>query len=75
MAPALPKLFFNTGKDDRQAVREVVKSGLACDLIGPIADERTPFLIVGSMRLYGTERIREFILAELKSASPAKEPS
>lgn len=57
----IPKLFFNTSSEDREAVHEILKARVHCDLFGPIAEERTPLLIYGSESFYGLEGIREFI--------------
>jgi len=61
MKEVTPKLFFNTSNEDREAVHELLKAGVHCDLAGPIAEERTPLLIYGSMHFYGLDGIREFI--------------
>jgi len=61
MKEATPKLFFNTSGEDKEAVHELLKAGVYCDLNGPIAEERTPLLIYRSMSFYGLDGIREFI--------------
>jgi hypothetical protein len=57
----IPKLFFNTDNEDREAVNEILKAKIPCDLYGPISEERTPLLIYDSKRFYGLDVIRDFI--------------
>ena len=61
MKEVIPKLFFNTSSEDREAVHEILKARVYCDLFGPIAEERTPLLIYGSESFYGLDGVREFI--------------
>lgn len=61
MREVTPKLFFNTSSEDREAVHELLKARVHCDLAGPVAEERTPLLIYGSMSFYGLYGIKEFI--------------
>lgn len=69
MKEVAPKLFFNTSSEDREAVYELLKAGVHCDLAGPIAEEHTPLLIYGSMSFYGLDGIREFIKRWEKDSS------
>lgn len=61
MHKVVPKLFFNSSGEDKEAVHELLKAGILCDLNGPLAEERTPLLVYGSMRFYGLHGVREFI--------------
>jgi hypothetical protein len=56
----VPRIFFNTSEEDKEAVLELFKSGVNCVLCGPIAEERTPLLIYKSMRFYGLDTIKNF---------------
>ena len=69
MEEITPKLFFNTSREDREAVYELLNAGVHCELIGPIAEERTPLLIYGSMSFYGLDGIREFIKRRKRGSS------
>jgi hypothetical protein len=61
MSKPVPRLFFNTSDEDKEAVRELLKAGVHCEFSGPIAEERTPLLVYNSMRWYGLDGIKEFI--------------
>ena len=61
MVAVSPELFVNSGDEDRDAMRALIMAGVRCKLTGPISEERTPLLVLGSMRFYGIKGIREFI--------------
>ncbi len=66
MSNETPKIFFNTSSEDIQAVHELLNAKVHCHFNGPITEERTPFLVHGSMKFYGIDGIREFIKRERK---------
>jgi hypothetical protein len=61
MNKVTPIFFFNGTNEDRKAFKELLEARVQFELGGPIAEERTPFLLCASMRYSGLSAIREFI--------------
>ena len=55
------KLLFNESQEDGEAIKELIKSGINCNFVGPIEDEKTPKLINGEDIYFGLNRIKTFI--------------
>jgi len=56
-----PILFFNTGKEDREAYILVKDSGIKCDFRAPPLEELTPLLLFRYQRFVGIDEIRAFV--------------
>lgn len=56
-----PILFFNTGKEDREAYLLVKDSGINCEFRAPTLEELAPFLLFGYQRFVGIDEIRVFV--------------
>lgn len=57
----VPILFFNTGKEDKEAYLALKASGIPCEFYGPTLEEPTPVLDVGYQKLIGVREIKKFI--------------
>ena len=57
----IPTLYYNTGKEDEDAIRALTGARVNCDFIGPIGDLETPMLIYRTMEFIGKKGIYLFI--------------
>ena len=65
----ITKLYFNTSKEDREAIRNLIKANVNCEFIGPIAEIRTPVLIFDSEKFQGLKGIEFFLKNYFKQIS------
>jgi len=56
-----PKLFFNTGSEDKEAYLLIKGSGMPCEFRAPSLEKFTPLLLVGYKRYIGINEIKAFI--------------
>ncbi len=57
----ITKVYFNTGTEDREAIRNLIKANVGCEFIGPISGIRTPVLIFNSEKFQGLKGIEFFL--------------
>ncbi len=57
----IPILYFDVGKDDREAIGDLADANVNCKFKGPIGDSKTPILIFESKRYIGKNGIKLFI--------------
>jgi len=55
-----PTLYFNTGREHREAYLFLLASGISCDYMAPSSEEK-PTLLVGYRRYVGLKEIKRFI--------------
>jgi hypothetical protein len=72
MSKDTPRIFFNTSKEDKEAVLELLRSRVRFEFGEPIAEERTPLLLYNSMRFYGLNTIKEFVKRWKEESSSGK---
>jgi len=58
---ALPILYFDVGKDDREAIGALADSNIKCKFKGPIGDMDTPILYHKDKQYIGLSAIKLFI--------------
>jgi hypothetical protein len=56
-----PILFLNEGKEDSEACRIMISSGIDCEFRGPTLEDITPLILFRCQRFRGIDRIREFV--------------
>lgn len=61
MKEEVPIFFYNTGKEDNEAMNAIMDANIKCKFIGPIEDDTTPTLSFESMTFYGVSGIESFI--------------
>jgi len=56
-----PRLYCNTGKEDKKAIQLLMKAGVPFIDLGPSSEEPVPFLEYGYWRFSRIQGIQEFI--------------
>ena len=57
-----PRLYCNTGQEDKAAIRLLTKAGIPYVNLGPTSEEPVPFVEYGYWRFSGIQGIQTFIL-------------
>lgn len=57
----IPIVYFNTSKDDQEALSDLMDANAKCEFIGPIGGINTPMLVFESKRFIGKNGIKLFI--------------
>ncbi|TFF85565.1 MAG: hypothetical protein EU518_00955 [Promethearchaeota archaeon] len=56
-----PICLYNSGEEDRNALKEIIDAKIDCRFFGPISDENTPIIFFESMDFYGLSGTKAFI--------------
>ena len=67
----VPVFFFNSGDEDREALRFLLDSGMTCEFRAA-AEAPTPLLLVGYRHLVGLKEIQTFVSEALRKNSAAQ---
>lgn len=56
-----PRLYCNTGKEDKNVIELLMEVDIPYINLGPTSEEPTPLLEYGYWRFYGIQGIQDFI--------------
>jgi hypothetical protein len=65
-----PILFYNKGKEDREAIRLLTDANIPHSRIGPVSDSSHPFIEYGPWRFHNIKGVHDFVNRYEKNKLP-----